>query len=122
MCEGVAVGGGGIGPEFADAFEGWREAFVVGVAGLGEDAGDPLGVFEGYQEPDWGAIVEDVDCELLEPDDLGEFVDCVGYVDECVGVIFRGWAGGIAETGVVRCDDVEFVGDEGDEVAEGVGA
>lgn len=122
MEQGIAVGGGRVGPEFPDPFEGWGETLVVCVAGLREDAGDALGVFGGDQEADWRTVVEDVDGEFVEFERLGESGDGVGDVDEGVLVFLRGRARGVAEPRVVGGDDVELVGDEGDQVAEGVGA
>ena len=122
VLEWLAVGGGWVGPEFADTRKGWGQTFVVRVTRLREDAGNPLGVFGGHQQPDRSTEIEEVDCEFLQADGLGELVNRVGYVDKGVLVFIGGRARGIAKPWIVGRDDVKLVGNEGDQIAEGVRA
>src|SRR5437879_2889287 len=51
------------------------EAFLVGVAVLGDNAGDPLGVTDGEPETRRRAVIKDVHGKPIEADDLGKAVD-----------------------------------------------
>ena len=79
-------------------------------------------MFDGNQEPDGSTVIEQIDCKFFKPDDLSEFVNRVGQVDEGVFVFTRGRARGIAKPWIVGRDNVELVGNEGDQIAEGVRA
>ena len=122
MAKWFSIGRGWIGPELSNAGKGWGQTFLVRAARLGEDASDPFGMLTCYQQADGSTKIKEVDGEILEADDLRELVDRVGYVDESVLVLIRSGAGGVAESWVVGCDDMEGVCDERDQITEGVGA
>ena len=52
-----------------------REAFEVGVAGLGDDGLHPVRVALGEPQPDRGAVVLDVDREPVQADGVDEVHD-----------------------------------------------
>ena len=64
------------------------------------------------------AVVEDIDCEALQADHLGEAVDNAGHVTERVGELVPRWHLRLSEAGQIRRHDVKAVGELRDEVAE----
>jgi hypothetical protein len=53
------------------------QPFLVGVAVLGDDRRDSVGVPDGEPEPGRRAVIEDVDGIVIEADHLGEAIDCL---------------------------------------------
>ncbi|KAH3673576.1 hypothetical protein WICPIJ_009740, partial [Wickerhamomyces pijperi] len=90
------------------------ETLLVHVAVLGDDAGDALRVGEQQAEARGGAVVEDVELELVPGEGVDEGDDGCGDGGKGVGA-------GLArksEAGQVRGDEVVAVGEAGDEGAE----
>ncbi len=96
-------------------------SFFVGVAVLGDDGGDALGVGGGEAEAGGGAVVEDVDGVAPELQGLDEGIHGEGEVVEGVLIISIGGDVGEAEAGEIGGDDAEPGCEERDEVAKHVG-
>lgn len=75
-------------------------------------------MFGGDHQPDRSTVIEEVDGEFLEPDDLGEFVNCVSYIDKGILEFIGGRARGVAKAWIIGRDDVKLVGNKGDQIAE----
>ena len=71
----LAVGGRGVLPVGPDRVPALAQPFLIGVAVLRDDRGDPVGML--HREPEAGrrAVVEDIDGVAIEADDFGEAVD-----------------------------------------------
>src|SRR5262245_39049393 len=96
------------------------QPLLIGVTVLRDDRSDALRVALREPEADRRAVVEHIDREAIESDDLGEAVDDNGDVVESVSEIISRWHGRLAETRQIGRDDVETIGQEGDEAPEHV--
>jgi hypothetical protein len=96
------------------------QPFLVGVAVLGDDRRDALGVPGRDPEPDRRAVVEHVQGEAIETEHLGEAVDNVGDALERVAEVRSGGHVRFTEAGQVRGNDVKPVGEQRDQLAEHV--
>src|SRR5215472_10884714 len=96
------------------------EAFLVSVAVLRDDGGDPLRMTEGEPEACRRAVVKDVHREPIESDDLGQAIDHAGNVLEGVAEFFSWRHVGLTKSGKVRRDDMKCVFEERDQVTEHV--
>ena len=74
------------------------------------------------RDPETGrrAIVEDIDCEALEADHLGEAVDDLGDVIEGVGEHAARHQVGLSEAGQIGSHDMIAIGKMRDEVTKHV--
>ena len=104
-----------IGPDRVPAV---AQPFLIGVAVLRNDRGDPVGML--HREPEAGrrAIVEDIDGIAIEADDFGETVDRCPRAGRSVWRAARHV--GLAEARQVGGDDMEAIGQQRDEIAEHV--
>ena len=111
------LAGDGVLPIGPDRVPAVAQPFLIGVAVLRDDRGDPLRM--PHREPEAGrrAVVEDVEGEAVEADDLGEAVDRVREPVESVAAVRHV---GVAEARQIGRDDVEAVGQQRDQVAEHV--
>jgi hypothetical protein len=66
------------------------------------------------------AIVKDVDCEVLEPDHLGEAINHLGDVIERVGECVPRRHVGLAEAGQIGSHDAKAIGEKRDDVPKHV--
>src|SRR5262249_55879316 len=96
------------------------ETLLVGVAILRDDRGNAFGMTNGQSKARRRAVVENVKREAIESDDLGKALDHASNVIECVTEFFARRHVGLAETGKVGRDEVEFVGKQRNEIAEHV--
>jgi hypothetical protein len=94
------------------------KSFLVGIAVLRNDSGDPLGVADGEPEARRSAVVKDIDREAAEADNLCEALDHARDVVECVAEFFSRRHVELTEPGKVRRDDMESVGEQRDQVTE----
>jgi hypothetical protein len=83
-AQGLAVGGRGILPIGPDRGPTLTQPLLIGIAVLGDDRGDPVGVL--HREPEAGrcAVVKDIDSITVEPDDFGEPIDDTSKIIEGV--------------------------------------
>ena len=106
-----------VGPDWAPAA---AEAFLVGVAVLRDDGGDPLRMADGKPEACRCAVVKDVHREPFEADDLGKAVDHARDIVERVTEFFSWRHIGLTEPRKVRRDDMKSVGEKRNQVTEHV--
>jgi hypothetical protein len=116
----VAVGLRGFLPVRPDGVPSVAEAFLVGVAVLGDDRGDAFRLPQGQAEPGRSAVVEDVECVTVQARRVGEAFQDVGQGLEGVGEGVPARHVGLPEAGQVGRDDVEAVSELRDQVPEHV--
>ena len=66
------------------------QPLLVGVAILGDNRGDALGMFQRNPQADGSAVIEDIDRETLKPDIFGEAADRLSKVFEGVFELISG--------------------------------
>ena len=96
------------------------QPFLIGVAVLGDDCGEAIRMPNGKAEADGCAVVEDLDCETMEVDHLGEAIDDVRDILECVGEGAPRRHVGLPEPRQVGSDKAKPVRELRDEIAEHV--
>ena len=116
----VAVGLRGFLPVRPDGVPPVAEAFLVGVAVLGDDRGDAFRPPQGQAKPGRGAVVEDVKRVTVKARRVGEAFQDVGQGLEGVGKAVPARHVGLPEAEQVGRDDVEAVSELRDQVPEHV--
>src|SRR5258708_27274033 len=96
------------------------ETFLVGIAVLRDDGGDPLGAADSEPEARRRTIVKDIDREAAEADDFGKAFDHTGNVVQRVTEFLPRRHVGLTETRKVGCDDMKSVGAARDQVTDHV--
>jgi len=102
-------------PTSPDRVPAVAQAFLVGVAVLGDDRRDPVWVLHGEPESGRRAVIEDIDGIAIEADHLRETLDRLR--DPVEGMAAAGHVG-LAEARQVGSNNVKAVGQERDEVPE----
>src|SRR6267378_601130 len=106
-----------IGPNGAPAV---AQPFLIRVAVLGDDCGEAIWMPNGEAEADGRTIVEDVDREAMEADHLGEAIDDVCDILECVDEGAPRRHVGLPKPGQVGSDEAKLVRELRGEIAKHV--
>src|SRR5262249_60171889 len=99
-------------PVGADRVPAVAEALDIRVAILRDDSGDALGVVDREPEACRRAVIKNIHCESIEPDDFCKAFVQTSYVVECVTEFLSRRHVGLAEAGKVRRNDMKSVGEE----------